>query len=250
LRFPDNKPKLRFVIGMPTSFSCQRTFPDFLLSGSPLPAERSADLEPPLRLQIKNPASSAGHVRPLVLAAFYLRSLPIGYARSSFVWFPVFVTNLTSTCGRSRSVSGLPQRSEALPTSKHYTHFPVAVKLHSTNFHHRLAHATCAFLRLCGKFQLNRNPFFRTGAPSATLECGGLPPLFANRCARKANHSTKACLGRHTLSAHSVWMATEPKMLRDHSPRSPAAPFSNFAARTYFRLSGGTIPFILKYSTI
>ncbi len=34
-----------------------------LLSGSPLPAERSLGLEPMLRVPIKNPASSAGHVR-------------------------------------------------------------------------------------------------------------------------------------------------------------------------------------------
>jgi hypothetical protein len=41
-----------------------------LLSGSPLPAERSIDLEPMLRVQIKNPAPSAGHVRPFAGAPF------------------------------------------------------------------------------------------------------------------------------------------------------------------------------------
>ena len=48
-------------------------------------------------LKIKNPASSAGHVRPFAWGRRYSRSLSNGYARSSFFWYPVCVTNLTST---------------------------------------------------------------------------------------------------------------------------------------------------------
>jgi hypothetical protein len=46
--------------------------------------------------KIKNPASSAGHVRPFALGCLYSRSLPNGYARSSIFVYPVCVTNLTS----------------------------------------------------------------------------------------------------------------------------------------------------------
>jgi len=56
--------------------------------------------------KIKNPASSAGHVRPLDVAAFYPRSLPDAYARSSFFWFPVFVTNPTSAFDSRPGPSG------------------------------------------------------------------------------------------------------------------------------------------------
>jgi hypothetical protein len=47
--------------------------------------------------KIKNPASSAGHVRPFALGCLYSRSLPNGYARSSIFLYPVCVTNLTSS---------------------------------------------------------------------------------------------------------------------------------------------------------
>jgi hypothetical protein len=95
---------------MPTSVSCQRTFPDATSIGISAPGGAHWRFGAAIAIQnwpkIKNPASSAGHVRPLDVAAFYPRSLPDAYARSSFFWFPVFVTNPTSAFGSRPGPSG------------------------------------------------------------------------------------------------------------------------------------------------
>jgi hypothetical protein len=97
---------------MPTSVSCQRTFVPSTISGRNVSAPGGAHWRfgaaTAIQIcpKIKNPASSAGHVRPFVMAAFYPRSLPDVYARSSFFWFPVFVTNPTSACDSRPGQSG------------------------------------------------------------------------------------------------------------------------------------------------
>ena len=76
----------------------RRSVQQFPIGTSPLPAERGIGLEPNAAkknlLKIKNPATSAGRIRPLIQS----RSTRAqnGCARNSSYYYPVFVTNLTS----------------------------------------------------------------------------------------------------------------------------------------------------------
>jgi hypothetical protein len=180
LRFPDYKPLQRFVIGMPTSFSCQRPFPDFLLSGSPLPAERSADLEPSLRVPIKKPGVER-RASPSIRLGRSLPAQPPERICSKLVCLVPGVRNqphlnLWPVPVRQRT----PQRSEALPTSKQYTHFRFIVKLHSINLYPLVILPSCAFLSLCGKFSpaIHRAARPLTSVPIAKPFSGSLAARF------------------------------------------------------------------------
>ena len=125
---------------MPSSFSCQRTPPctSTAVKGSPLPVGCEAGLEPPP--QIKNPASSAGPLRP---------HMADGFARSLTFFYPVFVTNLTShiTGEINRCPSGPPGARPGLPTFSKYTDFRGFVKCFPVIFWCY----SCEFSGRCGK---------------------------------------------------------------------------------------------------
>jgi hypothetical protein len=71
-------------------FSCQRALALGAAQSVPRPAERPKII----RTEIKNPASSAGPIRLSIRTS--------GFARCSTRYYPVFVTNLTSSPERAR----------------------------------------------------------------------------------------------------------------------------------------------------
>lgn len=110
---------LRSRMQWPASFNCQRALfriaSKLSAPGGAVRGRKTGVAE------IKNPASSAGRFLPHTLSE--------GFARSSTVVYPVFVTNLTSCLeGKSTGPSGPPSAPLGLPTSGKYTDFPVFVK--------------------------------------------------------------------------------------------------------------------------
>jgi hypothetical protein len=80
--------------------------------------------------EIKNPASSAGRVRPLP-GPLCESGLSDGIARFSTAFYPVFVTNLTSSTVDEKADpvrQTKPQRIRGPPTSEEYTRLPIFVK--------------------------------------------------------------------------------------------------------------------------
>jgi hypothetical protein len=149
-KFAVSRPHISLTSKMPSrnaSFSFQRTFdPSHWFRNDRLRSRRSAvGTRSPCRA-IKNPASSAGHFRPL---PFFVR----GGRNSSKLdsLYPVFVSNLTSSIQRGdcRSISRLLHTIEALPTSKEYTSLPHSVKSSSENSMRPICgfHAGCGFRR-------------------------------------------------------------------------------------------------------
>ena len=122
LRFPRQRSFGEMTSSLPVRyrdayfFSCQRSRPARLLriGTSPLPAERSAGLESALRRktrsQIKNPATSAGRIRPPFWA-----SVPYALGRkcSKLVFFLPGIRNQPHLwiSRQARSVSRLPRES-------------------------------------------------------------------------------------------------------------------------------------------
>src|SRR5260370_28497349 len=79
-------------------FSCQRASALGTAQSVPRPAERSKTFEP----KTKNPASSAGPIRP---------PQANGFARCSTQDYPLFVTGLTSSPERARFKLDIPSLS-------------------------------------------------------------------------------------------------------------------------------------------
>jgi len=143
---------------MPTSFSCQRSpFRSPIPIGtSPLPAERRAGLEPTLRRkpskQIKNPATSAGRIRPSVWAAV---PRVLGRMCSKLVFFLPGVRNQPHLwmSRQARSVSRLPRES-----GLHQLLNSIAIsKIPSSDIHDFLtsfSHGTCEIHRFLWKSRL------------------------------------------------------------------------------------------------
>src|SRR5580658_1836563 len=102
---------------MPASFSCQRSsFRSSLPIGtSPLPAERVFSLEPKPR-EIKNPASSAGRLRP---SRRLLNEPPTGQTCSMLEFVLPGVSIQLHLLGRP-GPSGESPANEGPPTSKEY----------------------------------------------------------------------------------------------------------------------------------
>jgi hypothetical protein len=158
--------QLPFATGMPASFSFQRSFPTHLPSGSPRLAERSIGEEPKLRIQTKNPASSAGHVRP---PREPLCGLSDGCARFSTSFYPVLMTTLTSIVGgqaRFRQKATLAKR--ALPTSRKYSSILYFVKSHNRFF----ALKAVDFRDSCGKSRPLSRVERKASIPAKRIERG------------------------------------------------------------------------------
>jgi hypothetical protein len=102
-----------------------------------------------------------------------------------------------------------PQRSEALPTSIQYTYFSVPVKLHSTNFHHRLAQAPCAFLLNCGKRAI---PHPLLASPFSSREPTSSSP--AAQCRSSANTPPSVHSDSANAPAHQ---STSPREYPSHA---------------------------------
>jgi len=125
---------------MPTSFSCQRSSSrsTLLIGTSPLPAERSAGLESALRKKIenkiKNPATSAGRIRPSLWRLF--RAPSDGCARSSFLFLSGVRNQPHLWMSRqARSVSRLPLESRLHRLQYSIGSIQIPVKGHSRFLH-------------------------------------------------------------------------------------------------------------------
>ncbi len=145
---------------MPTSFSCQRPFPIQPPSESPLPAERSADLEPALRILHSN--KKPGDERRACTSTRFGRVLaerPPGRICSKLVVLVPGARNqphLNLWAVPVRQTT--PRRFEVPPTSKQYTHFSCFVKPSPPVFQA----LTCGFPGACGKCH-NSVPSFSRG---------------------------------------------------------------------------------------
>lgn len=109
---------------------------------SPLQAERGVGLEPRPR-KIKNPTPSAGHFRPLPIVT----RREDGLARNSTFFYPVFVTNLTSSRG-----GRLPARPASLRRETRRHQGSIAVPWASSSpVGFFFGGATVNFAQSCGK---------------------------------------------------------------------------------------------------
>ena len=150
----------------------------FPIGTSPLPAERVIGLEPMPR-EIKNPASSAGRVRPLP-GALCPSGLEDGIARFSTSFYPVFVTNLTSVRRQTRFVRRNPDESEVHRHQESLSVFPDSSSVYQIFF----TAFNVEFTGRCGnpKVVLSGGLFFRSNCSS---ESSGLcAPIVAACCLR------------------------------------------------------------------
>jgi hypothetical protein len=113
---------------MPASFSCQRTASQSTVTNQDVSASSGAQDQPGAKpaIQIKNPATSAGQIR-LSFGSLFPRGLRRMNSKLDF-FYPVLVTNLTSSSEGRPGIRTAPNAHGAPPTSGEYSNISDFVK--------------------------------------------------------------------------------------------------------------------------